>query len=117
MSVENVNGFFKKLEQDEGFRDRLAKDERLKEKSFHSIMAVAGAEGFPFNEDDFIQAQEEMKNMELSDEELEKVAGGLGIGICAAIGYGYWLNAVGTNGLLVNKDGVALGICLGIGFN
>ena len=118
MSVENVVNFFKKLEQDEAFRIKLAKDERLKNKSFDSLRTVAAAEGFSFSEDEFKQAQEDMKDIELSEEELDKVAGGVGIGIgvCLLVGYSGW-GKDGKLKLLSNEDGPGVAMCLLFGMN
>ena len=117
MSVENVKAFFKKLETDEVFRDEFTKSEMLKKDNKESILKAAEANGYPFTMNDLKQAQEEMKDIELSEDELEKVAGGAGFGICLLVGYGTWLVRKGLDTHAEHWSGGTQGICLGIGIN
>lgn len=107
MSVENASAFFKKLEEDEAFRTRILKDERLKNATPETILGVAEAEGFPFTLDELKQAQEALKDVELSDEELEQVVGAGGACYIFGVGVGIWYDSE------ANSSGAA---CLGLGF-
>ena len=73
MSVENVKKFYKRLEEDEAFRTEIANDETLKDVIMDRLIAVAGKHGYEFTETEYAAA---MENSELSDSELEKIAGG-----------------------------------------
>jgi len=76
MSVENVIAFFKRMEEDEIFRNEFVEIERAEKGNIEAILKVAAEKGYAFTMEDLKQAQEEMKEEELSDNQLEKVAGG-----------------------------------------
>ena len=59
MSVENVKGFYKRLEEDEEFRTEITKDETLKDLDIGKLITVATKHGYEFNEADFQKAKEE----------------------------------------------------------
>jgi predicted ribosomally synthesized peptide with nif11-like leader len=77
MSVENVKEFYKRMEEDEAFRTEIANDDTLKDTIVDRVVAVAGKHGYEFTETEYAAA---MENSELSDSELEKVAGGKRMG-------------------------------------
>ena len=70
MSVENVKAFFKRLAEDEAFRTEVMQAEK---EGLNAFFKAAADAGFAFTEEEFAQVKDES----LSDEELEKVAGGL----------------------------------------
>ena len=73
MSVENVKKFYQRLEEDDAFRVAVANENALNDAVTEKIIAVAGKHGYEFTETEYAAA---MENSELSDSELEKVAGG-----------------------------------------
>jgi predicted ribosomally synthesized peptide with nif11-like leader len=115
MSVENVRSFYRRLEEDEEFRTEIAKDETLKDLDMGKLITVATKHGYEFTEADFDKAKEEFSATELSKAELEKVAGGIGFGLCYHTGIGYW--AVDVNGKQKKGWGSAAGLCLLLGVN
>lgn len=124
MSKENVFAFFKHLEQDEDFRNEFMQDSSLDKNKPETILAAAANRGYPFTLDELETAREEAKEMELNDDDLKKVAGGWGFGICNVVGYGTWAGSGDPhtprgpkNGDLHLKPGLAYGICLGVGLN
>ncbi|MGE4267233.1 MAG: Nif11-like leader peptide family RiPP precursor [Deferribacterales bacterium] len=76
MSAEKVKEFFKRLEDDEAFRDDFLKDETLEKGNTEAVCKAASAKGYEFSADDLKAAKEEMKDTELTDEQLDKVSGG-----------------------------------------
>ncbi|MGE4267229.1 MAG: Nif11-like leader peptide family natural product precursor [Deferribacterales bacterium] len=76
MSAEKVKEFFKRLEDDEAFRDDFLKDETLEKENTEAVCKAAAARGYEFSAGDFKAAKEEMKDIELSHDQLEKVSGG-----------------------------------------
>jgi predicted ribosomally synthesized peptide with nif11-like leader len=120
MSKENVFAFFKHLEQDEDFRNEFMQDSSLDKNKPETILAAAANRGYPFTLDELETAREEAKEMELNDDDLKKVAGGAGFGICFVVGYGLWLGSEDPhtpNGGQGAKTGTARGYCLGAGLN
>ncbi|MGE4267223.1 MAG: Nif11-like leader peptide family RiPP precursor [Deferribacterales bacterium] len=112
MSVEKVKEFFKRLEDDEAFRDDFLKDEKLEKGNYEAICKAASAKGYEFTAEDFNVAKEEMKKTELTSDQLEKIAGGAGLGICFVGGYGSWYSS--ESGY---HEGSSYGFCLIFGFN
>lgn len=106
MSVENVKSFFKRLEEDEAFRDEFAKSGTLEKGNRESILKAAAEAGYGFTADDL----EEAKKDTLTDEQLDKVAGGvdLGWGACFIVGFG-------VNSEEMNDDYTENGFCLTLG--
>jgi predicted ribosomally synthesized peptide with nif11-like leader len=124
MSVENVKSFYKRLEEDEEFRAEIAKDETLKDLDIGKLVTVASKDGYEFTETDFEKAKEEYGDTELSEAELEKVAGGLGYGVCVFVGIGLFGMGASVDEVVTNThkretagDSVAIGFCLGPGLN
>ncbi|MGE4267231.1 MAG: Nif11-like leader peptide family RiPP precursor [Deferribacterales bacterium] len=115
MSVEKVKEFFKRLEDDEVFRDDFLKDETLEKGNTETIFRAAAALGYEFSADDLKAAKEEMKDIELTNDQLEKVSGGFGFAFCVGYGYGYW--TVVDNDNTASGSGGAVAFCLGFGFN
>jgi predicted ribosomally synthesized peptide with nif11-like leader len=73
MSVENVREFYQRMEEDEAFRAEIAIDGTLKDTIADRVVAVAARHGYEFTAADYAAA---MEDSELSDSELEKIAGG-----------------------------------------
>jgi predicted ribosomally synthesized peptide with nif11-like leader len=118
MSVENVKAFFKKLETDEAFREEFAKSELIEKGNQESILKAAEAKGYSFTMDDLKQAQEEHKDSELSEDDLDKVNGGVLYGACLFYGYGHNCYDTDADGKdEVNRTGGAWAVCLGLGMN
>ena len=95
MSVENVKAFYNRMVKDEDFRTQVMKDESLKDMDIGNLVAVAGKHGFEFTEADYEALKKEFlekqKSGELSDLDLEMVAGGKlegthGLGMCLVLG-------------------------------
>ncbi|MGE4267234.1 MAG: Nif11-like leader peptide family natural product precursor [Deferribacterales bacterium] len=95
MSVEKVKEFFKRMEDDEAFRDDFLKDETLEKGNTESVCKAAAARGYEFTADDLKAAKEEMKDTELTYEQLDKVSGGFKIGWCWVTGTAPWCLLVG----------------------
>jgi predicted ribosomally synthesized peptide with nif11-like leader len=70
MSVENVKKFYQRMEEDEAFRAAVANENS---SNTEKVIAVAARHGYEFTETDYAAA---MENGELSDSELEQIAGG-----------------------------------------
>lgn len=70
MSVENVKKFYQKMEEDEAFRTAVANEDSL---NTENVVAVAARHGYEFTAADYAAA---MEDNELSDSELEQIAGG-----------------------------------------
>ncbi|MGE4267230.1 MAG: Nif11-like leader peptide family RiPP precursor [Deferribacterales bacterium] len=115
MSVEKVKEFFKRLEDDEAFRDDFLKDETLEKSNTETIFSAAAARGYKFSADDLKAAKEEMKDTELTNDQLDKVSGGVGLGICFVYGIGLFGVSDGENNAVI--EGVTAGVCFGVGFN
>jgi len=90
MSVENIKSFFKKLEDDENFRNEFLKNGKIEKDKPETILMAASEAGYPFTMEELETVKNEEKEKELSPEELEKIAGGYGIGLCFNIGTGYF---------------------------
>ncbi len=73
MSLENAKAFLKKVEADHDLYARLAK----MEGDSAAAVKLASELGFTFSADDLITANDDLYG-ELSDDELESAAGGLG---------------------------------------
>lgn len=86
MSVENIKSFFKKLEDDENFRNEFLKNGKIEKDKPETILMAASEAGYPFTMEELETAKKEEK--ELSPEELEKIAGGIGVAICFNLGVG-----------------------------
>ena len=84
MSVENLNKFQKDLEEKEKLRkkfdEEMASEGVTSEKDYKSVVKIAQKLGYDITEEDFETAKsanvENMEKGELSDDELDKVAGG-----------------------------------------
>ena len=102
MSIENVKKFYEAVSQDESLKQKFvelskkyqgeALDEtKMKSITENDVLPLAAQLGYSFTMDDLKAYSEEMKqanmNRELSDEEMQAVAGG-GSLICAVIGVG-----------------------------
>ncbi|MGE4267227.1 MAG: Nif11-like leader peptide family natural product precursor [Deferribacterales bacterium] len=77
MSVEKVKEFFKRLEDDEAFRDDFLKDETLEKDNYEAICKAAFVKGYEFTLEDFKAAKEEMKDIELNENQLAGISGGV----------------------------------------
>ena len=73
MSLENAKAFLKKVDTDHDLYERLAK----MEGDSTAAVKLANEMGFVLSADDLIAASEELQG-DLSDDELESAAGGLG---------------------------------------
>jgi predicted ribosomally synthesized peptide with nif11-like leader len=100
MSVENVKAFFKKIEEDESFRKEVLKAPTPKsaDEKTTRLQKIAADAGFEFTGEDLTKAQLDLKK-ELTEDDLEKVAGG-GVGI----------------GAVATTDGDSGGVCLIVGY-
>ncbi|MGE4267237.1 MAG: Nif11-like leader peptide family RiPP precursor [Deferribacterales bacterium] len=119
MSVENVKAFFKRIEEEEDFRNVFLKNEKLEKGNPDSILDAAAQAGYPFTTEDLNQAKEELKNSELSEEELQRIAGGgWGAAICFIWGYGFFTDGVAADMTTIsNETTVTYGVCFVLGIN
>ena len=83
MSEEHVRTFFKKVEEDENLSDRyksllrgMATSEVDEEDALKEVVQFASQNGYEFTSEDVKLVAESMQSEELSDEELDAVAGG-----------------------------------------
>ena len=83
MAEEHVRAFFKKVEEDENLRDRyqsllkgMADSEVDEDHAMKEVVQFASLNGYEFTSEDAKLVAESMQGEELSDEELEVVAGG-----------------------------------------
>ena len=83
MSIESAKAFIERLKTDEDFRQRVQDAEDREARR-----ALAKAEGFDFGEEDIKSASEE-----LSDDDLDFIAGGSG---CHAAGRGEMMGCATT---------------------
>ena len=84
--TDNMKKWLEFASQNEEVKSELTKwsqQDRTKEEAKKKAIEVAGRNGFTLTEEDFASAESE----ELSDDELDAVAGGGGCG-CPAVGYG-----------------------------
>ena len=105
MSQENVKQFYQKLAADETIRTKLTDlfqpyagqeldEERRTTLANQILLPFAEEQGLPFTLEELRQFEEDLikrkADGELSEEELEAVAGGLGIGfaLCIFVGLG-----------------------------
>lgn len=105
MSMENVGRFYREVATNESLRARLSEmlqpydgqktDEAAKESMVNqTIIPLAQQQGLPFTQEELRQYEEDLSKRkadgELSEEELEAVAGGFGIAValCIFIGLG-----------------------------
>ena len=89
--TENMKKWLEFASQNVEVKSELAKwsqQDRTKEEAKKKAIEVAGRNGFTLTEEDFASAESE----ELSDDELDAVAGG-GCG-CPAIGYGKGIDTI-----------------------
>ena len=113
MAKENVGKFYEKLAQDAALAEKLnamdkdfaekngtsADDAAMREKAAEAIILPLAQEvGLPFTLDELKEyEQEQLKGLNLSEDELEQVAGGVpkntnsrnGVNACAYIGVGF----------------------------
>ncbi len=113
MAKENVGKFYDKLAQDAALAEKLnemdkdfaekngtsAEDVAMREKAAEAIILPLAQEvGLPFTLDELKEyEQEQLKGLNLSEDELEQVAGGVpkntnsrnGVNACAYIGVGF----------------------------
>ena len=113
MAKENVGKFYDKLQEDVALAEKLnaldkdfaeknegsADDIAMREKAAEAIILPLAQEvGLPFTLDELKEyEQEQLKELNLSEEELEQVAGGVpkntnsrnGVNACAYIGVGF----------------------------
>ena len=80
MSKEQVSEFFKKVTADDALK---AKAKTIDLQNVSAILAFAKEQGFDFSEADLTQWQEEQA-LELSDDALENVSGGVTVVATAA---------------------------------
>ena len=73
MSEEQLTALLAKLKDDAGLREKLESAADL-----DAFLAIAKEAGFNISKADWLEYQDE-QTLELSDEELEKVSGGMGI--------------------------------------
>ena len=84
MSIENVKAFFKRIEEDEAFRNEFAQNRAIEKGSQDSLLKAAADAGYPFGIDELKQ----VKSEPLTDEQLTKVSGGgLSWGGCIYLGF------------------------------
>ena len=107
MAKANVGKFYEKLAQDAALAEKLtaldknfaekngtsADDAAMREKAVEAvIIPLAKEEGLPFTLEELKEyEQEQLKEMNLSEDELDQVAGGRkggGINACAFLGFG-----------------------------
>jgi len=123
MSVNNVIDFFKRMEEDEVFREEVLKDESLDPKNSVTFLAMAKEKGYDFTMEDLEEAKKSMEDTQLSDKDLESVSGGQGYGVCFMLGYGKfkYKDPIGKehepNSDRPNSVGPATGLCLVYGIN
>jgi predicted ribosomally synthesized peptide with nif11-like leader len=73
MSVENAKAFIQAAREDEALRGQLmAIRERDRDAAMASVISIGAEKGFAFTAEEFTGSL----NEELSDEDLDKVAGG-----------------------------------------
>jgi len=73
MSIENAKAFIQAAREDEALREQLMTiRERDRDAAMASVMAIGAEKGFVFTAEEFTGSLSE----ELSDEDLDKVAGG-----------------------------------------
>ena len=87
MSKENLKLFLEKVSQSEELKARIGKDNEV-----NTLISVGAEYGFLFSAEDFEQTAE------LTDDELDQVAGGRGTPV--------WGGGQGRPGYKVTKDGV-----------
>jgi predicted ribosomally synthesized peptide with nif11-like leader len=101
MAQETVKTFFKQVEADQNLNDQykslvkgMAAANADEAAAMQQVVAFAAQQGFAFTAEDVQLAAAEMQGDELTDEELDAVAGGWGLmfvhkgygGICVMIG-------------------------------
>lgn len=82
MSVENVKKFQKDLKENDvlrkKFEEEITKEGMSSEKDYKAIAKIIQKLGYDITEEDFVNIKKEMSSgQELSEEELDKVAGGV----------------------------------------
>ena len=82
MSVENVKAFFEKVAEDKELQEKLKALAEREEAMYADLVQIASAAGFEFTTADARKAHVAAAS-ELSDEELDAVAGGGG---CVSLG-------------------------------
>jgi len=82
MSEQALADFWNKLDEDEALKEEFLKAAPAKVNSLAPVVEFASKHGFDFTEDELRQLTEaaSQKGGELSDADLEKVAGGLSFG-------------------------------------
>lgn len=113
MSVTKAKEFFKRLEDDVVFREAFLKDETLIKGNPDTIFKSAAKHGYEFSKADLDEVKKELKSIELSDEQLEKINGGFGFGLCVLAGLGVFENWDDSWSLRFGDTGE---ICVLIGF-
>ena len=105
MSQENVRSFFKAIEEDEDFREKISaqfnsNNPADEENAMNAMVQVASENGYQFSVEDMKDVAEQSKDMELNDEQLDNIAGGtVGVAfmntqgrdwvqVCILIGFG-----------------------------
>ena len=83
MSVANVKAFFEKVAEDEALQEKLKALAEREEAMYADLVEIASAAGFEFTTADARRARVDVAR-DLSDEELDAVAGGRGgpVGCC-----------------------------------
>jgi len=119
MSVDNIKAFFKRLEEDEKFREDFKNSVDIDRENPSSLAVAAEKAGYSFTMDEWMQLRQETIDSELSESELEKVSGGHGVGICLIIGYGNFNTTTVDYDFNEKKhhNNVSIGFCIGYGVN
>lgn len=97
MSIETVNQFLTKVSQDEKLQTELSQAVKEQESATAAV-ELADQHGYKFTPEEFeqqIQKMQKAQDGELSEEELETVAGGLAPLAVAALGS--LLGGIGTH--------------------
>ncbi len=89
MSKDAAISFAERLKTDDAFQARLSGAADSSER-----LAILQAEGFDLSKDDVAAVKQALGIEELSDEDLERVAGGAGETTVATISAGYWSASV-----------------------
>ena len=124
MAIEQIRDFFNQVKEDQKLQERIAtiqaeimqnqtelSAEQLQDESTGKMISLAESAGFSFSKDEltnWIQDHlaQNSENEELSDEELETVAGGgLGQAILASVaGFGLYCAAASVGALIFGDD-------------
>jgi predicted ribosomally synthesized peptide with nif11-like leader len=79
MSIDSVKKFYQKVEADKGLKGKL---EGVGKESLGAVVKIAQSAGFAFSIDDLVAFRQDAGAKELSDADLEMVAGGRANSTC-----------------------------------